>query len=110
MKAPDEVALDYTMLSRRWSGVKLITAEIAVEFVRLVHRQTYGQSDLEANEPLNVSLDNDAWLVLGSKHVPYSSGAVALDGPLEMRISQYDGQILSYLFRVALTQPKPSVE
>jgi hypothetical protein len=102
---PDEIQ-DYSVLSRRWSGEKLITGLIAVQMARLAHRETYGQTDLDANEPLDVRDEQDVWIVSGSKIVPFDPAGPILDGPLEMRVSKYDGQILSYLFRLALSQPK----
>jgi NTF2 fold immunity protein len=83
------------MLSRRWSGEKLITGSIALQIARLIHHQTYGQADLDANEPLGIRDEQDVWIVSGVKIVPIDPAGPVLDGPLEMRISKYDGQILS---------------
>jgi len=87
---------DYSMQSRRWNGEKLITSQIALQLVRLIHLATYGQSDLDANEPLDIRDEPDIWIVSGTKIVPFDPTGPMLDGPLEMRISKYDGQILSY--------------
>jgi hypothetical protein len=103
--SPSEIQ-DYSMLSRRWSGEKLITGSIALQIARLIHHQTYGQADLDANEPLGIRDEQDVWIVSGVKIVPFDPAGPVLDGPLEMRISKYDGQILSYLFRFALSHPK----
>jgi len=94
---------DYTMLSRRWNGVKLITAEIAIELARRVHASEYGADDLAANEPLSVTESGNAWLVSGSKAGPQLTRGQPIDVsriddfPFGMKISKFDGQILSYL-------------
>lgn len=106
MQPPPSETQDYSMLSRRWSGEKLITSPIALQIARLIHHETYGQADLDANEPLGIRDEQDVWIVSGAKFVPFDPAGPQLDGPLEMRISKYDGQILSYLFRIALSQPK----
>jgi hypothetical protein len=98
MGDPPNQSQDLSMVSRRLSGDTLINETIAVEIARLVHRATYGQADLEANEPLRVWSEGDCIIVVGSKPTPSSPKDDALDGPLAMRISKYDGQILSYVF------------
>jgi len=95
---------DYSMLSRRWSGVKLIDSQIAIEIARLVHKQAAGEADLASNEPLLAAEDGDAWVVTGSKVVRYNSNDQSLGGSLRMVISQFDGQILSYALTLVLPQ------
>ena len=87
---------DYTMLSRRWSGARLITSQIAIEIARLVHKQAQGEADLASNEPLLAIEEGDAWVVTGSKVVRYDPTDGALGGSLRLVVSQFDGQILSY--------------
>ncbi len=93
---------DYSMQSRRWSGTKLITSQIAVDIARLVHRQTGGDSGLAINEPLLVAESGDNWVVTGSKITRYDPNDQALGGSLRMVISQFDGQILSYALTLTL--------
>ena len=102
---PSKDRQDYTMLSRRWSGEILITEEIAVELARNVHRNLYGVDDLSANEPLTVTGDGDEWIVQGSEKLKTLHADENLEGPMIMRISKYDAQIMSYMFVI-----KPSVE
>jgi len=96
---------DFTMQSRRWNQEKLINSQIAIEIARLVHRQSYGEADLKANEPLSVAADGDAWIITGAKESRYNPVDPKLDGAFKMRISQFDGQILSYAFSVVLPRP-----
>jgi len=91
---------DLTMISRRGSGEKLMTAETALEIARRVHARTYGAVDLSANEPLKIAQSGNNWIVRGSKRVPPLEAGQTLDGPLAMTISQFDGQILSYRFEL----------
>jgi len=96
---------DYTMLSRRWSGQTLISVDIAIQLARLVHEEQYGQSALREEEPLSVEEDGDCWVVKGAKALKYDVTTPKLDGPMEMRISKFDGQILSYAFVAPLPRP-----
>jgi hypothetical protein len=104
MSASDLGQSDYSMQSRRWSQQKLITCQTAIEIARLVHRDSYSQVDLDANEPVTARADGDTWLVSGAKENKYEPGS-KLDGALEMRISQFDGQILSYVLSFVLPRP-----
>jgi len=91
---------DLTMISRRGSGVKLITAETALEIARRVHSGAYAATEFAANEPLSITQSGRNWLVRGPKRVPPVEANQTLDGPLAMKISQFDGQIRSYLFEL----------
>jgi hypothetical protein len=93
---------DYSMLSRRWSGAKLITSQVALEIARLVHKQAEGESDLASNEPLTAAEEGDTWVVTGSKIVRYDPKDEKLDGSLRIVISQFDAQILSYTLAFVL--------
>ena len=93
---------DYSMLSRRWSGAKLVTSQIALEIARLVHAQAEGENDSASNEPLAATAEGDTWIVTGSKVVRYYSNKETLDGSLRMVISQFDAQILSYTLTFVL--------
>jgi hypothetical protein len=93
---------DYSMVSRRSSGSKLFTSQIALEIARLVHAHARGEIDLERNEPLFATEEGDAWVVSGSKVVRYDANNSKLDGSIRMIISQFDGQILSYLLTFEL--------
>jgi hypothetical protein len=92
---------DASMWMRRAGGVKLISASTAIELARRVLNDELGAIELERNEPLTAEQDGDTWIVTGSEsdefnaqHPPTSGWT----GPLQMRISQFDGQILSYVF------------
>jgi len=101
MNSTNEDDPDYTMMSRRWSGEILITSDTAIEIARRVHLNHYGQADLSANEPLSVSEKGSHWLVIGAKKIKEIRPNETLDGPLVMKISKFDGQILSYFFALA---------
>jgi hypothetical protein len=100
MQMTDKDGPDYTMLSRRWSGETLVTIETALELARSVHRSVYGADDLSANEPLTAKEDEDNWVVQGSKKLQELKAGEPLDGPMVMKISKYDAQILSYMFGI----------
>lgn len=95
---------DYTMLSRRWNGVELINSDTALELARRVHAASYGAAHLAANEPLEIREIGNNWLIVGSKPGPEITPDRPLDlsqsqeFPFAMKISKFDGQILSYLF------------
>jgi hypothetical protein len=93
------------MLSRRWSGTKLITSQIALEIARLVHKEGSAEADLELDEPLSVTEDGDAWIISGARSINYDPGSPVANGSLRMRISQFDGQILSYVLAMTLRRP-----
>jgi hypothetical protein len=101
MPATNQEQEDFSMWSRRANGVKLISDATAIEIARRVLNDELGPIEVERNEPLSVVQDGDCWVVTGSestefnaKHPPASGWA----GPLQMRISQFDGRILSYVF------------
>jgi NTF2 fold immunity protein len=105
MSTPNTGSPDYSMLSRRRNGQELVSAETAVAIARFVHKEQYGQEVLEKDEPLLVRDDGSCWIIMGSKRGEYDPKKQLLDGPLEMRISKFDGQILSYVFSVSLPRP-----
>ena len=92
---------DFTILSRRWRGDTLITSDIALEIARRVHVNLYGQADLSANEPLSATEKGNNWIVLGAKPIRPVRADQPLDGPLLMKISKFDGQILTYMFAIS---------
>lgn len=90
-----------SMWMRRATGVKLISASTAIEIARRVINDEFGEIEVARNEPLTAVEDGDTWVVVGSEsaefnaeHPPTPSWA----GPLHMRVSQFDGQILGYVF------------
>jgi hypothetical protein len=95
---------DFSMLSRRWNGVTLISGEIAVDIARLVHKSAEGLESLDANEPLAVLEDNDSWIVSGAESEKFDKTVPGLVGPLRIRISKFDAQILSYVMTMSSTK------
>lgn len=87
---------DFSMSSRRMNGVKLVSRETALQIARLIHSSVEGAKSLAENEPLSVAESVDEWVVSGSRSGSYNGTIPGLIGPLMMRISQYDAQILSY--------------
>jgi len=92
-----------SMWLHRSLGTKLVSAEIAVQIARLVTKERYGKIEVDRNEPFTAIADGDTWIVKGSvsqefndRHPPMP----AWHGPVRARISQYDGQILDYLFDI----------
>jgi len=84
-------------------GTKLISAETAKEIARLVTRDRYGQIEVDRNEPLNVAAAGDTWAVTGSQNEEFDvrhPRDPGWAGPVRMRVSQSDGQILEYDFAV----------
>ena len=96
---------DFSMLSRRWNGVMLISREVAVEIARLVHKSAEGSDSLEANEPLVVAEDRDTWIVTGAKSEGFDRATPGLIGPLRMQISKFDAQILGYVMMMHSNKP-----
>ena len=91
---------DLTMLGRRGAREVLVSAQTALELARRVHSDYYGANELVANEPLTVSELGNNWIVRGAKRAGrFESGHVP-DGPLVMKISKTDAQILSYRFEI----------
>ena len=101
---------DFSMLSRRWNGVTLISSEIAVEIAQLVHKSAEGPESLEANEPMAVLEDNDSWIVSGAKSEKFDKTIPGLVGPLRIQISKFDAQILSYVMTMSSTKPSASTK
>ncbi len=92
-----------SMWLHRSLGTKLISADIAEEIARLVTRGRYGQMEVDRNEPLNVVGAGDAWVITGSQNEDFDAQhprEPAWGGPVRMKISQFDGQILEYDFAV----------
>jgi hypothetical protein len=90
-----------SMWMRRVGGVKLISASKAIELARRVVNDEFGAIEVARNEPLIAVEDGDTWVVIGSEspefnvaHPPTPNWA----GPVHMRVSQFDGQILGYVF------------
>ena len=86
--------------------MKLVTDAIALEIARLVLTKEHGEDELKKQAPLSVVPEGDAWVVRGSRPTVSSSDLPKLDGPFEMRISQFTGQIFSCCFLFDLTPSK----
>jgi hypothetical protein len=92
-----------SMWLHRSLGTKLISADIAMEIARLITRERYGQIEVDRNEPLKLEAVDDTWTVTGSVNEDFDSAhprQPVWGGPLRMQISQFDGQILEYVFDV----------
>lgn len=84
-------------------GTKLISADIAMAIARLITRERFGQIEVDRNEPLKVEAVDDTWNVTGSVDKEFDAAhprQPTWGGPLRMQISQFDGQILEYIFDV----------
>jgi|SRR5579863_3849284 hypothetical protein len=101
---PDEERPD--MMARRAAGMKLVTDAIALEIARLVLTKEHGDDELKRQLPLFISADADTWVVRGSRPTVTDNDVPQLDGPFEMRISQFTGQIFSCCFLFVLNSRK----
>ncbi|MGO9773127.1 MAG: NTF2 fold immunity protein [Roseiarcus sp.] len=100
-----------SMWLHRSLGTKLISAGIATEIARLVTRERYGQLEVDRNEPLKVDAAGDTWIVSGSNNEDFNvkhPRQPAWGGPLRMQISQFDGQILEYVFDIDWSKTGPT--
>ena len=85
--------------SRRWRQIDLRVDRNRTRQASL--NDELGAIELERNEPLTAEEDGDTWIVTGSESDEFNAQhppASGWTGPLQMRISQFDGQILSYVF------------
>ena len=89
------------MWLRYANGVLLISAKTAEEIVRMIVRDEFGETALVQNEPLSVRDDRETWLVCGSplKRDP-SPPQPTWAGPVQVRISKLDGQIVDYVYTI----------
>ncbi len=83
------------MFLYRASGRKLISETVALEYARLVLKSEYGDEEVQRQQPLTISADGEDWVITGS--VPFPDD-FRLDGPFQMRVAQFDGQIRSFAF------------
>lgn len=101
MDKPSNTEQDGSMWMRRAGGVELISAQTAMEIAKRVILDQFGQLEVDRNEPLKAVADGDAWLVTGTQSQQFTENNPpnpTWAGALRMRISRFDGQILSYLF------------
>lgn len=82
----------------RANNIDLITSDTAIEIIRRVVCDRYGQEELDRNEPLSVKDDSDTWLVRGTISPPVAGSRQAWVGPIRGRIAKFDGQILGFIF------------
>ena len=82
----------------RANNIDLITSDTAIEIVRRVVRDRYGQEEVDRDEPLTVKDDSDTWLVRGTISPSVAGSRQAWMGPIHGRIAKFDGQILGFIF------------
>jgi hypothetical protein len=82
----------------RANNIDLITSGTAIEIVRRVVCDRYGQEEVDRNEPLTVKDDGDTWLVRGTISPSVAGSRQAWMGPIRGRIAKFDGQILGFIF------------
>lgn len=82
----------------RANKVDLITSDTAIEIIRRVVRDRYGQHEVERNEPLTVKEEDDTWLVRGTVSPSAAESREAWLGPIRGRVAKFDGQILGFIF------------
>jgi hypothetical protein len=98
--SPDETDRRYHsegMWLWRANKVEFITSETAIEIVRRVIRDRYGQDEVNRNEPLTVQDDGDTWLVGGTTSSSAGSKPAWM-GPIKARLAKFDGQILGFIY------------
>jgi hypothetical protein len=86
------------MFARRAAGIRLISEDIALAIARLVFAREHGEEALEKQLPLSVVGDAYTWVVRGSAPVVACTDISKLVQSLEMRISQFNGQIFTNHF------------
>ena len=95
------------MAQRRKANLKLISEGIALEIARLIVFKDHGDRGVEAQLPFSISAAGEYWDISGSEndaleenefgnHVPI--------GRLNLRISQYDGQIVDLIYNTRIEQ------
>jgi len=82
----------------RASKIDLITSNTAIEIIRRVVCDRYGQDEVDRNAPLTVKGDGDTWLVRGTVSPSAAASREAWMGPIRGRIAKFDGQILGFIF------------
>jgi len=82
----------------RANKIDLITSSTAVEIIRRVVCDRYGQDEVDRNEPLTVKDDGDSWLVRGTMSASAARSGRAWMGPIRGRVAKFDGQILGFIF------------
>ena len=99
--SPEEVDARYHpegMWLWRANKIDFITSETAVEIVRRVVCNRYGQDEVNRNEPLTVKDDGDTWLVRGTAAPSAAGSATPWKGPIKARLAKFDGQILGFIY------------
>jgi hypothetical protein len=86
-----------TMKMHRFANQRIISAEIALKIGEMIVIEDCGETVFNAQQPMTVSSDGDSWRVIGLRSDQLK--ALARQSPnsvgtLNMRISQFDGQIL----------------
>ena len=94
-KRPDEP--DFPIMKmRRIANQKVIDSEIALKIAQMIVIEDCGEAALSAQKPIIVSSDGDFWYVTGTSSEALKAlarGNPDSVGVLNMRISQFDGQI-----------------
>ena len=78
--------------------IDLVTSDTAIELIRRVVRDRYGQDEVDRNEPLTVEDDGDTWLVRGTASASVAGSRKAWMGPIRGRVAKFDGQILGFIY------------
>lgn len=76
----------------------LVTADVALEFARLLLSARLGERGLQQQEPLEIADSGDFWTIVGKampNYVGRDRGAL-VDGRAEIEISKYDGRIWKF--------------
>jgi hypothetical protein len=82
----------------RANTIDLITSDTAIELIRRVVRDRYGQDEVDRNEPLTVKEEGDTWSVRGTISPSAAGSRTAWMGPIHARVAKFDGQILGFIF------------
>lgn len=91
------------MWLRYANGAQLISTKTAQELARMIIKDEYGEAELDRNEPLSIHDEGKTWLVSGSMPTaPDSSDPrqPSWGGPIQVRISKFDGQIIDYMHTI----------
>jgi hypothetical protein len=96
MENPIEEPIFPTMKMRRFANQRIVSAEIALKIAQMIVIEDCGEAVFNAQQPMTVSSDGDFWHVIGLRSEQLKALAQRSPnsvGALNMRISQFDGQI-----------------
>ena len=90
-----------SMYLSRLAGQRYVTRDTALAFAQMVIRDNFGDEELKLQSPLDITGDNDNWIIKGCKRKNINASIPAsklLESDISIVISKFDGQILQIAF------------